>query len=72
MVEKLLEKSYIHLWGFPEAECIETHYTYYRYIMACVSRCTTFAPKFGGLNLSPRGEQKHWGVMQWWSNLNLT
>ena len=65
------EKSYIHLWGFPEADLIETHYTYYRYIMACVSRCTDFAPKFGGLNLSPRGEQKHWGVMQWWSNLNL-
>lgn len=66
------EKSYVRLWGFPEAKTIETHYTYYRYIMACVSRGTRFAPKFGGLNLSPRGETKHWGVMQWWSNLNLT
>lgn len=65
-------RSYVRLWGFAEAEEIEKHYTYYFYIMASCSRGSDFAPNFGGLLFSPRGDLRHWGNMQWWSNLNLT
>ena len=65
-------KSYVRLWGFEEAAEIEKHYTYYFYIMASCSRGSDFAPNFGGLLFSPRGDFRHWGNMQWWSNLNLT
>ena len=40
--------------------------------MASCSRDSGFAPNFGGLLFSPRGDIRHWGNMQWWSNLNLT
>lgn len=65
-------RSYVRLWGFAEAEEIEKHYTYYYYIMASCSRGSDFAPNFGGLLFSPRGDLRHWGNMQWWANLNLT
>lgn len=65
-------KSYIHLWGNEKAKFIEAHYTYYLYIIASCSRGTDFAPNFGGLLFSPRGDYRHWGNMQWWNNINLT
>lgn len=66
------KKSYISLSDFPEAELIETHYQYYIYIMNSCSRNTPFAPNFGGLIFSPRGDKRHWGAMQWWNNITLT
>ncbi len=63
--------SYVRLWGFDGADEIEQHYTYYFYIMASCSRGSDFAPNFGGLLFSTRGDLRHWGNMQWWSNLNL-
>lgn len=68
---KFWEKSYVSLWGTPEAEEASVHYTYFFYIMGCCSRNDKYAPNFGGLNLAPRGDHRHWGVMQWWNNLNL-
>lgn len=65
------EKSYVSIWGTPEAEEASVHYTYFFYIMACCSRNEKYAPNFGGMNLSPRGDHRHWGAMQWWNNLNL-
>ncbi len=65
-------KSYISLSGFPEADLIETHYQYYMYIMNSCSRNSPFAPNFGGLIFSPRGDKRHWGAMQWWNNITLT
>lgn len=65
-------KSYISLDGFPEAEILETHYQYYLYIMNSCSRNAQFAPNFGGLLFSPRGDKRHWGTMQWWNNITLT
>ena len=69
---KFWEKSYVRLWGSPDAEKISVHYTYFFYIMASCSRNSEYAPNFGGLLFSPRGDHRHWGAMQWWNNLNLT
>ena len=63
--------SFISLWGNEDAEKIMVHYIYFFYIMACCSRNSSFAPNFGGLLFSPRGDRRHWGGMQWWNNLNL-
>lgn len=65
-------KSYISLSGFPEAELLETHYQYFLYIMNSCSRNAQYAPNFGGLLFSPRGDKRHWGAMQWWNNITLT
>ncbi|WP_051620707.1 glycosyl hydrolase family 95 catalytic domain-containing protein [Paenibacillus sp. UNC451MF] len=65
-------KSYIRLSSADgSAERVETHYTYYLYLMAANSRGGKYAPNFGGMLLSPRGDFRHWGAMQWWSNLRL-
>lgn len=63
--------SYISLWGNKDAEKMMVHYIYFFYIMASCSRNRSFAPNFGGLLFSPRGDRRHWGGMQWWNNLNL-
>lgn len=64
-------RSYVDISGSPEAEEVARHYTYFFYIMASSSRNSRFAPNYGGLLLSPRGDHCHWGAMQWWNNLNL-
>ncbi len=64
-------RSYVSISGSPEVEKVSRHYTYFFYIMACSSRNANYAPNFGGLLLSPRGDHCHWGAMQWWNNLNL-
>ncbi|MFE5318701.1 hypothetical protein ACFQ88_08335 [Paenibacillus sp. NPDC056579] len=65
-------KSYIRLSSEDgAAEKVEAHYTYFLYLMASNSRGGQFAPNFGGMLLSPRGDRRHWGAMQWWNNLNL-
>lgn len=65
-------KSYIRLSSDDgTAEKVEAHYTYFLYLMASNSRGGQFAPNFGGMLLSPRGDHRHWGAMQWWNNLNL-
>ncbi|WP_248926177.1 glycosyl hydrolase family 95 catalytic domain-containing protein [Paenibacillus hamazuiensis] len=65
-------KSYIRLNSADgKAEFVETHYTYYLYLMASNSRGGHYPPNFGGMLLSPRGDLRHWGAMQWWNNLNL-
>ncbi|ULL16025.1 glycoside hydrolase [Paenibacillus sp. H1-7] len=65
-------KSYIRLSSEDgSAELVEKHYTYYVYLMASNSRRGNYAPNFGGMLLSPRGDLRHWGAMQWWSNLRL-
>lgn len=69
--EKYWEKSYVELWGTAEAELAETNYQYFMYIMGCCSRNGHYAPNFGGLLFSPRGDLRHWGTMQWWNNLSL-
>ena len=66
------KSSYVSLWGNADAEKISVHYAYFFYIMASCSRNKAFAPNFGGLLFSPRGDHRHWGTMQWWNNLNLT
>lgn len=66
------EKSYIRLWGNENAEKLSVHYTYFFYVMASCSRNEFFAPNYGGLLYSSRGDRRHWGNMQWWNNLNLT
>ncbi|MEK3916740.1 glycoside hydrolase family 95-like protein [Paenibacillus sp. FSL H7-0331] len=65
-------KSYIRLSSEDgTAEFLEKHYTYYVYLMASNSRGGQYPPNFGGMLLSPRGDFRHWGAMQWWSNLRL-
>ncbi|CAG7617144.1 hypothetical protein PAECIP111802_00371 [Paenibacillus allorhizosphaerae] len=65
-------KSYIALQSADgSAEFVEMHYTYYLYLMASNSRGGKFPMNFGGMLLSPRGDARHWGAMQWWNNLNL-
>lgn len=64
--------SFISLWGNKNADKMMVHYIYFFYIMASCSRNSSFAPNFGGLLFSPRGDRRHWGGMQWWNNLNLT
>lgn len=66
------EKSYVRLWGNENAERLSVHYTYFFYVMASCSRNQYFAPNYGGLLYSSRGDRRHWGNMQWWNNLNLT
>jgi hypothetical protein len=66
------DTSYVSLWGNDDAEKISVHYAYFFYIMASCSRNAPFAPNFGGLLFSPRGDNRHWGTMQWWNNLSLT
>lgn len=65
------ETSYIELWGTTEAEIMETYCTYFSYIIGCCSRNSKYAPNFGGLLFSTRGDYRHWGVMEWWNNLSL-
>ncbi|WP_156889653.1 glycosyl hydrolase family 95 catalytic domain-containing protein [Paenibacillus harenae] len=66
------QKSYIFLSSDDgSAEFVEKHYTYYVYLMASNSRSGKYPPNFGGMLLSPRGDFRHWGAMQWWSNLRL-
>jgi hypothetical protein len=65
------DHSYISLEGGADAERVSVHYAYFFYIMACCSRNSMYAPNFGGLLFSPRGDHRHWGAMQWWNNLNL-
>ncbi|GHU68508.1 hypothetical protein FACS1894184_10660 [Clostridia bacterium] len=63
--------SFVSLSGNPSAEMVSVHYTYFLYIMASCSRNDQYAPNFGGLLFSPRGDRRHWGTMQWWNNLSL-
>ncbi len=66
------EKSYVRLWGNENAEKLSVHYTYFFYVMRSCSRNKFFAPNYGGLLFSSRGDRRSWGNMQWWNNLNLT
>ena len=63
------EKSYVELWGDDDASLVETHYNYFMYIMGCCSKNGNYAPNFGGLLFSTRGDFRHWGVMQWWNSI---
>lgn len=69
--KKFWNMSYIELWGDEEAKLVEQHYQYFMYIMGCCSRNSEFAPNFGGLLFSPRGDYRHWGTMQWGANLSI-
>ena len=69
--ENFWQKSYVELWGNPDATTVEKHYQYFMYIMGCCSENSVYPPNFGGLLFSTRGDLRHWGVMQWWNNLNL-
>jgi alpha-L-fucosidase 2 len=51
------------------ADKIEAYHTYFQYIMACCSR-GQYAPNFGGLLFSTRGDIRDWGVMQWGNNIS--
>ncbi|TDF92782.1 glycosyl hydrolase family 95 catalytic domain-containing protein [Paenibacillus piri] len=65
-------KSYIRLSSEDgTAEFVEAHYSYFVYLMASNSRGGNYPMNFGGMLLSPRGDLRHWGAMQWWSNLRL-
>ena len=51
------------------ADRVETFHTYFQYIMACCSR-GEYAPNFGGLLFSTRGDIRDWGAMQWGNNIS--
>ena len=65
------EKSYIELWGDENALTVEKHYQYYMYILGSCSEGGKYPPNFGGLLFSTRGDLRHWGIMQWWNNLQI-
>ncbi|MCL2478969.1 MAG: hypothetical protein FWF22_05665 [Treponema sp.] len=69
--KKFWEKSFIELWGDEKALLAEKHYQYYMYILGCCSEGGKFPPNFGGLLFSTRGDLRHWGIMQWWNNLQI-
>ena len=63
--------EYVHLESASGgAEQVETHYTYFLYLMACCSR-GRFAPRYGGMLFSTFGDKRAWGAQQWWTNLSL-
>ena len=65
------KKGYVQLSSKDgKAEEVEKHYTYYLYLMASCSRRGTYAPNYGGLIWSTRGDLRAWGTQFWWNNMN--
>lgn len=65
------ERSFVYFQSQSgEAEYVESHYSYYLYIMACSSR-GRYAPNYGGMIFSTHGDFRAWGAQQWWTNLSL-
>ena len=63
-------RSYVSLHSSDGvADRMEAYHTYFQYIMACVSR-GNYAPNFGGLLFSTRGDIRDWGAMQWGNNIS--
>ncbi len=65
------DKSYIELWGCPEAEMVEVHYQYFMYVMGACSKNGKYPPNYGGMLFLTRGDPRLWGAQQWWNNLSL-
>ena len=65
------DKSFIELWGCPEAEMVEIHYQYFMYVMGTCSRNGLYPPNYGGMLFLTRGDPRLWGAQQWWNNLSL-
>ena len=64
-------KGYIKLDSADgKAEAVQQHYTYYFYLLASCSRRGDYAPNYGGLIWSTRGDMRAWGAQYWWINMN--
>ena len=53
-----------------KADIIGLNYTYYLYLMASCSRRGDYAPNYGGLIWSTKGDMRAWGGQYWWINMN--
>jgi hypothetical protein len=51
-----------------QADFVEANYTYFLYIMGCVSRGGAYPPRFGGLLFYTNGDMRRWGSQYWWAN----
>jgi len=68
---KYWSKGYVHLNSKDgRAEVVESRYTYFLYLMASCSRRGKFAPNYGGLIWSTRGDLRAWGSQYWWNNMS--
>lgn len=65
------ERSFIRLWGTPQAEKLTMYYIYYIYITACCSRGSNYPPTALGMLFRTRGDRSQWNHMHWWNNVSL-
>ena len=54
--------------GDGQADFVEANYTYFLYIMGCVSHGGQYPPRFGGLLFYTNGDMRRWGSQYWWAN----